>query len=148
MTAEKSRNLLQSRTRRIIRLVPTDLPPGCSAAWFGGVKSDWIGYPRRQMAASAVAHVAAHLILLHCGSVRDGGRFVCMDTQGMLWAARCRIHAFLGQDDDEVPGPLFTSEEEQEADELAAVLLARCGRRASIPAQSRSVPRGIFRCVG
>lgn len=142
----KLREALLSVLGGDVRLVPADLPSGCSAAWLGGPGTDWIAHASDASAAAAVAHVAGHLILLHCGRVRDGGRFACTDARDDSRDLLYRIRAFVG--DRELPAPLFTPEEERAADEVAADLLARCGYPASAPARRDLSTFGVFRCLG
>lgn len=145
---EKFREALRNALGRNVHLAPMDLPPGCSAAWFGGIKTDRIGYARNTRAASfAVAHAAGHLSLLHCGRIRDGGRFACADTHHKTRNIVYRLHMLLGEDDD-LPSPLFTTEEEQAASAFAVALLTQCGCRAEVPAPRSPGEHQTFQCLG
>src|SRR5262249_4763469 len=93
---EKFRRALLNAVDWDIRLIPADLPSGCSAVWFGGIETDWIGHAGNTPSAlGAMAHAAGHLSLLHCGHVRDGGRFACVDTPPGNQAVVYGVHTLL-----------------------------------------------------
>lgn len=145
---ERFREAIRSALGQDVRLVPVELPPGCSAVWFGDIGSDWIGYAdSARQAACTVAHVAGHLGLLHCGRVRDGGRFACMDTAHGNRSSMYAIHMLFGGDSD-LPGPVFTPDEEEAASSFAAELLAKCGYRAEAPALLPPGAHQAAQCLG
>lgn len=144
---QKVRDVLQAAVQRDVRLIPMNLPQGCPAAWVGGIASDYIGYPRNgQVTLDAVVHTAGHLVLLHCGRIRDGGRFVC--TKAHDQQAFLRVLPMFIEQVGELPHPLFSDDEERAADETAAALLARCG--CWVEASSLLHPAGghSFCCLG
>lgn len=147
-TLDRLREVIQSALSRDIGLIRMGLPPGCPAAWFGDVTADYITYTGSiPVAASTVAHAAAHLSLLHCSRIRDGGRFACIDARKEDRDLRYRIHAFLDEESDALPAPLFTAAEERAADEAAAALLAGCDCDADALALL-SGENPAFRCLG
>lgn len=149
MVLESIRDVLRDAVRRDLRLIRIGLPHGCPAAWFGNTAADWICYTADdRLGMIAAVHAAAHLSLLHCGRIRDGGAFICtydgMDPVLLL-------HEFpmlSDQDGQDLPRPLFTIEEERAADEATAALLARCDWGTNdFPPLDRAGSQG-FRCVG
>src|ERR1700677_5123582 len=57
-----------------VRMVAVQLPAPCTAVWLGCTGSDRIGYnqdwPEHEI--SLAGHTIGHLVLGHCGPVRDG----------------------------------------------------------------------------
>ncbi len=55
------------------------LPSACPSLWLGCTGVDRIGYnanwPEHEI--TLAGHTIGHLMLGHCGQVRDGGQFVC-----------------------------------------------------------------------
>lgn len=144
---ETIQKTLQKSLSRTVRLIPMDLPPGCSAAWFGGTESDWICYPASEQApVITVTHAASHLSLLHCGQIRDGGRFMCTEAHDQH--AVLRVLPKLIEQSDESPRPLFSKDEERAADETAAALLVRCGCWEEASSLLDPVGGHSFRCWG
>lgn len=95
-----------------------------------------------------MAHAVGHLSLLHCGSVRDGGRFACADTRHQNQETVYHVHMLLG-DDSDLPRPLFTPEEEADASSFAATLLTQCGYQDGVPGPLNPTP-GLrnLQCLG
>lgn len=146
---EKIQKTLQKVVSRTVKLVPMDLPPACAAAWFGDEESDWICYPTTSRTAMmAVMHSAGHLALLHCGRARDGGRFVCIDTDVAPWHLLNEFLMLVGRDIHDWPSPLFTQDEEIAADDAASELRDKCDflEEAFVPSQATSGHN--FRCLG
>lgn len=149
MNLGRLRDALEDAAGRDVWLVPALLPEGVAAVWTGGASSEQIAYPQESsLPADAVAHALGHVALLHCGGhAHNGGRFACVDTRDCERAdTRYRLHAFFGEDEDELPGSLFTARDEQEADKVAGVILNQCGHDGQI----LPVPRvhQAFRCLG
>jgi len=139
--------VLQAAIQSDVRLIPMNLPQGCPAAWVGGIAADCIGYPRNgQMTLDAAAHVVGHLALMHCGRIRDGGRFVCTDAHDQHTVLRV-LPKFIEQS-DQLPRPLFCYDQERAADETAAALLARCGCWAETSSLLHPAGGHSFRCLG
>lgn len=138
--------MLQAAVPRDVRLIPMNLPQGCPAAWVGGIVAEYIGYPRNgPITFDAAAHAVGHLALMHCGRIRDGGRFVC--TKAHDQHAVLRVLPKFIEQGGEPPRSLFSHDEERAADETAAALLARCDYWAE--ASSLLHPVGhSFCCLG
>lgn len=145
---EKFQAVLKAAVQREVELIPMDLPRECPAAWVGGVTSDCIGYPvNGRVMLEAAAHAVGHLVLLHCGRVRDGGRFVCADP----YDRESVLHALpmlLRQGCRELPEPMFSYDEERAADEAGAALLVKCGCWAEAYALFQATAGPGFRCLG
>lgn len=146
---ETIQKTLQNLLGSTVRLVPMDLPPGCSAAWFADEESDWICYPATSRTAMmAVTHAAGHLALLHCGEARDGGRFACIDTDVAPWHLLSQFLALVGRDIHDWPSPLFTRHEEMAANDAASELRDKCGFRAEAFVPPQATSEHHFRCLG
>jgi hypothetical protein len=147
MDPEQFRGVLQNAIDRDVWLAPMVLPQDCAAAWFGGLDSDNIMHAKDGLwTAVAAAHAAAHVALLHCGEVRDTGRFACVDPRSPEPYIRYQVHTLFGEDGDQLPLPLFTSQEEREADKTAEVLLKECHYEGPLP-RFPGIHQA-FRCLG
>lgn len=146
MVADKFQDVLQAAVERGVRLIPMDLPEGCAAAWVGGTASDCICYPENgPVPLEAMAHTVGHLYLLHCGRVRDGGRFACTDFNVTRPSVPPPRPPFL----EPAPlAPLFSFDEERAADEAGATLLTKCGYWAEAYSLMQPASGHNFRCLG
>lgn len=148
MVSEKIQEVLQAAVQRDIRLTPMNLPQECAAAWVGGITSDYIGYPQNsEVPLEAIAHAVGHLVLLHCGRIRDGGRFVCTDPHDQDSVVHA-LPMLAEQGRHELPHPLFTYDEERAADETGAILLATSGCWPEAYSLFQPAGGGSFRCLG
>lgn len=148
MVPEQFEAALHTAVQSDIRLVPMDLPKECPAAWVGDVTADFIGYPQNgHVTLEAVAHAVGHLLLLHCGRIRDGGRFACTDPHDQQ-AVTHVLPVVVEPGDDELPQPMFTDDEERGADEAAAALLARCDCWPEASFLLQPTGDHSFRCLG
>jgi hypothetical protein len=86
-TVAKFRTKLEKFLGNDVQIVAMRLPFGCAALWTGLTAADRFAFnlywPVR--AVEMVAHAAGHLLLGHCGKVRDAGQFACVLTDPRSW---------------------------------------------------------------
>jgi hypothetical protein len=78
-----------------VRMVPVQLPAPCTAVWLGCTGSGRIGcnqdWPEHEV--SLAGHAIGHLVLGHCGRVRDSGQLACtaarLDADDRRILGRC-----------------------------------------------------------
>jgi len=131
-----------------VELVPLGLPMACSSLWLGFTGADRIGYnadwPEHEI--ELAGHVIGHLILGHCGEVRDGGQFVCVagsigdDDRSRL----CRLL----DDPDVGVSRLFSDFEEDAATVFSRVLAEHLGLQQAQPGADGYYIAGPLMCVG
>lgn len=126
-----------------VKIEPVTLPSACSCLWLGYtgtdrilVNPDWPG-----TAVAVTGHALGHLVLGHCGQVRDGGQFACaVRGANMATTDLDRLKRLL-HDPAEGVSRLFSDGEEQAATDYARDLAARLDRHVL----SDQTP---FACVG
>jgi len=140
--------VLSGLLRQDVTIAPMRLPPVCASVWIGCGKTDHIF--RNQdwpiPAIEPIAHATGHLALRHCGTVRDGGQFTCMQARDLELTHPGQIRAIL-HDPGTRPCRLFTDAEEHEAESFAAFLWHHLGRE---PPHARRELAGnpAFTCIG
>ncbi|HXL93570.1 MAG TPA: hypothetical protein VN969_31955 [Streptosporangiaceae bacterium] len=132
-----------------VRMVAVQLPAPCTAVWLGCTGSDRIGYnqdwPEHEI--SLAGHTIGHLVLGHCGPVRDGGQLAC--TAARLDADDRRI---LGRSLHEPVeygiSRLFSDGEEHMASVFAQVLADKLGISYSRRCAEDWTEPDALTCVG
>jgi hypothetical protein len=122
-----------------VRIAARRLPDACASLWTGLEQADQIDFNANwpMPEVERIAHTAGHLLLGHCGQVRDGGRFACVVEDGP--AVREHVRAVLPDREPQTPQRIFSDLEERQAETFAELLLTRFGhaRRAA-----------AFACIG
>jgi hypothetical protein len=131
-----------------VTIVPVRLPPAVACMWLGYEKAEYIGYNQDWPvpAIEMIAHTTGHLVLQHCGTVRDCGQFAYALASGLDPVTRDQLRAIL-HDPDATPGRLFTAAEEHEAEHFATVHLDHLGEPTTL-ARQRQGEDLAFVCVG
>ncbi|HXL95693.1 MAG TPA: hypothetical protein VN969_42780 [Streptosporangiaceae bacterium] len=133
-----------------VEIVPMHLPEVCACLWLGctgldriGFNPDWPGHD-----LTLTAHAIGHLVLGHCGPVRDGGQFACLPAHaGLTDRDHDHLRRFVN-DPVERLSRLFSDREEKAAETFAA----RLGDRLGLPGGQH--PAGTsrhgdgFNCIG
>lgn len=147
-TVAKFRTKLEKFLGNDVQIVAMRLPFGCAALWTGMTATDRFAFnlywPVR--AVELIAHAVGHLLLGHCGQVRDGGQLACIltDPRELDRVEQGRIADLLSETDCG-PERLFDDEAEQAAEEFAARLMDRIGQVRTLV---REGTRPVFTCVG
>lgn len=133
-----------------VEIVPMRLPEVCACLWLGFTGLDRIGFnpdwPGQEL--TLAAHAIGHLVLGHCGAVRDGGQFVCLPARSRL---TCCDHDRLRQlvhDPAERLSRKFSDGEEQAAGAFAACLEERLGTVCGQRHYGMCGPGIDFTCIG
>jgi hypothetical protein len=133
-----------------VEIAPMHLPEACACLWLGCTGLDRIGFnpdwPGHELALTA--HAIGHLVLGHCGTVRDGGQFACLPAGSQLTGCdRDRLRRLL-HDPEERLSRLFSDREEQAAETFAT----RLGERLGLPCRHHTgetcSPGDGFTCIG
>jgi hypothetical protein len=105
----------------------TRLPDPCICLWLGftGVDRIWCNQDCSGRPTMLTAHAVGHLILGHCGTVRDGGQFACVLTGAQLSLGERERLASRLHDATEGFSRLFSDTEEHDAAEFAVALRER-----------------------
>lgn len=106
---------------------PARLPEPCVCLWLGYTGVDRISCNRDCPGWPVVltAHAVGHLIMGHCGTIRDGGQFACVLPGAQLSCCeRERLASRLHDASDGV-SRLFSDREEHDAAEFATALYER-----------------------
>jgi hypothetical protein len=105
----------------------TRLPEPCICLWLGftGVDRIWCNQDCPGRLAMLTAHAVGHLILGHCGTVRDGGQFACVLTGAQLSHGEREHLASRLHDATEGFSRLFSDREEHDAADFAVALRER-----------------------
>lgn len=125
-----------------VQIVPGRLPSVCASLWAGLEQAERIEFNPRWPAhvTELVAHAAGHLLLGHCGQVRDGGQFASLLGRGFDPVVRGRVQAVL-PDPEFAPEPIFSDRQEHQAEDFASGLLDRLGH-------ARTLTAPVFTCIG
>jgi hypothetical protein len=136
------RKSLANRLGTDVQIVPGRLPGACASLWAGLVQADRIEFNPRWPAPviELVAHAAGHLLLGHCGQVRDGGQFASLLGGAFDPVVRGRVQAVL-PDPESAPERLFSDRDESQAEAFASRLLDRLGH-------ARVLTAAVFTCIG
>jgi hypothetical protein len=111
-----------------VRMAPAQLPAPCTALWLGCTGSDQVAYNRDwpEHEISLAGHAIGHLVLGHCGDVRDGGQFAC--TVAPLDAGeRRQLSRQLHDPAKDQLSRLFSDAEEHTATVFSQVLAEQAG---------------------
>jgi hypothetical protein len=131
-----------------VKMVPLGLPMACSSLWLGLRGADRIGYnadwPEHEI--ELAGHVIGHLMLGHCGDVRDGGQFVCM--AGSLGDDDSSRLCRLLHDPDIGVSRLFSDFEERAATVFSRVLAEHLGLQQAQPGDDGHYTADPLMCVG
>jgi hypothetical protein len=130
-----------------VQLSPLRLPLACSSLWLGFTGADRVGYnpdwPDHEIGLAG--HTIGHLMLGHCGDVRDGGQFAC--TAGSLDDDDRRRLCRLLHDPDGGESRLFSDIEERAASVFSRVLAEQLGLRQARPDNDDCCVRPLV-CIG
>jgi hypothetical protein len=105
----------------------TRLPDPCICLWLGftGVDRIWCNQDCPGRPTMLTAHAVGHLILGHCGTVRDGGQFASVLSGAQLSHDEHERLASRLHDASEGFSRLFSDREEHDAAEFAVALHER-----------------------
>jgi hypothetical protein len=146
---EQFTRALAQRAGNRVELLPLRLPDACAALWLGFTGVDRIGYnqdwPQHEIALAG--HAIGHLLLGHCGEVRDGGQFAC--TAGCLDADdRRQLRRYLHDPADDRISRLFSDGEEHQATVFAQELAGQSGVGLYRPAFEDWSAPDMWTCAG
>jgi hypothetical protein len=133
-----------------VEIVPMHLPEVCACLWLGCTGLDRIGWnpewPGHEL--TLTAHAIGHLVLGHCGTVRDGGQFACLPTHsGLTGREHDQLCRFLN-DPLERLSRLFSDREERAAETFAARLADQLGLPCGQHPAGTGGPGDGFTCIG
>jgi hypothetical protein len=143
-------NNLSAMLGQRVEIVPIRLPEVCACLWLGFTGLDRIGFnpdwPGHEFVLTA--HAVGHLVLGHCGDVRDGGQFTCLPVRSRL---TCCDHDHLRRllhDPMERLSRLFSNGEEHAAGAFADGVGQRLGQPRDQYQRGTSCPGIDFTCFG
>jgi hypothetical protein len=146
---EFMKNLSDVLAQRV-EIVPMPLPEVCACLWLGFTGLDRIGFnpdwPGHELMLTA--HAVGHLVLGHCGDVRDGGQFACLPVRPRLACCNHDRLRKLLHDPVERLSRLFSDREEQAAGAFADGLGERLGQSREQYQCGTRRPGTEFTCFG
>jgi hypothetical protein len=135
---------------RGVEIVPMRLPEVCACLWLGFTGLDRIGFnpdwPGREL--TLTGHAIGHLVLGHCGTVRDGGQFACLPVRSRLTCCAHDQLRRLAHNPAERLSRTFSDREEQAAGAFAAGLEERLGPACGQRPGGICYPGTGFTCIG
>lgn len=110
-----------------VEIGPARLPEPCVCLWLGftGIDRIWCNQNCPGRVALLTAHAVGHLLLGHCGMVRDGGQFACVLPGTRLSCGERERLASRLHDSSEPVSRLFSDQEERDATGFAVALRER-----------------------
>jgi hypothetical protein len=120
---------LSTRLGSVVESAPVHLPPACACLWLGFTGIDRIDYNPDWpgTAIEVVGHAFAHLMLGHCGEIRDGGQFACAVRGADMSSADLDLLLRRLHDPSEGVTRLFSDGEEHAAAGYARTLAGNLG---------------------
>jgi hypothetical protein len=133
-----------------VEIVPMRLPEVCACLWLGFTGLDRIGFnpdwPWQEL--TLTAHAIGHLVLGHCGTVRDGGQFACLPARSELTCCDHDRLRRLVHDPAQRLSRRFSDGEERAAGVVAAGLEERLGPACGQRRCGTCRPGTDFTCIG
>jgi hypothetical protein len=133
-----------------VEIVPMRLPEMCACLWLGFTGLDRIGFnpdwPGQEL--TPTAHALGHLVLGHCGTVRDGGQFACVPARSRLTCCDHDRLRRLVHDPAERLSRKFSDGEERAARAFAVGLEYRSGSACDQRRCGLCSPGNDFACIG
>ncbi len=133
-----------------VEILPMRLPDVCACLWLGFTGLDRIGFnpdwPGQEL--TLTAHAIGHLVLGHCGTVRDGGQFACLPARSRLTCCDHDRLRRLVHDPAERLSRQFSDGEERAAGIFAADLEERLGSACDQCRRGMRRHGTDFTCIG